>query len=57
MTIPVQALKIAIEAVNAGSPELSYLEHVLHEAKAMGCFDGSLGCAIECVKLSGFEVR
>lgn len=56
MKIPTEALKIAIEAVNAGQPELSYVEHVLTEAKAEGLFDGSFSSAVLCLDHVGMEV-
>lgn len=54
--IPLTALEIAMTAVNAGQDEMSYLEHILTDAKAMGYFDGSLNDAVQVLKLHDMEV-
>lgn len=56
MKIPLNAVEIAVAAVNAGEAELSYLEHVLIEAKSRGLFNGSVESAVQVLEANGFAV-
>ena len=47
--ITMEALMVAIRAVNAGEPALSALERKLQYAKAAGKFDGSVESALKVI--------
>lgn len=56
MEIPMSAVIVAVNAINAGHAHLSYIEHVLHEAKLSGAFDGSVESAIKALWFCGMVV-